>query len=131
MIQIRAQLLLSVQQPSADYGGPPEIASPAAYAEAKFTASENATNMTDHPSKNGTAQVVAFPDAEERARRLRVEVERLARLSTVEDVISARHRPEARPRGRHAQADDRGRHQGGREEAARRAGRAATYRGAR
>ena len=33
--------------------------------------------MNDHPSKNGTAQVVEFPNAEEKARRLRVEVERL------------------------------------------------------
>jgi len=40
--------------------------------------------VNDNPSKNGTAQVVAFPDAEERARRLRVEVERLARLPAVE-----------------------------------------------
>jgi putative DNA primase/helicase len=40
--------------------------------------------MTENPSKHETAQVVAFPDAEERARRLRVEVERLARLPTVE-----------------------------------------------
>jgi len=35
--------------------------------------------MTDSPSKNGTAQVVEFRNAEEKARRLRVEVERLAR----------------------------------------------------
>jgi len=34
---------------------------------------------TENPSK-----VVAFPDAEERARRLRIEVERLSRMSTVE-----------------------------------------------
>jgi len=41
--------------------------------------------VNEHPPKNGTAQVVvAFPDAEERARRLRVEVERLARLPAVE-----------------------------------------------
>ena len=40
--------------------------------------------MNDHPSKNGTAEVVEFPNAEEKARRLRVEVERLSRLSTVE-----------------------------------------------
>src|SRR5215831_5455952 len=40
--------------------------------------------MTDNPSKNGTAQVVEFPNTEERARRLRVEVERLAQLPTVE-----------------------------------------------
>src|SRR5262249_13287833 len=36
--------------------------------------------MTEHE----TAQVVEFPNSEERARRLRVEVERLARLPTVE-----------------------------------------------
>ena len=41
--------------------------------------------MTDHPSKNGTAQVVVeFPNAEEKARRLRVDVERLAKLPVVE-----------------------------------------------
>jgi len=34
--------------------------------------------MTDHSPKNGTAQVVEFPvSAEEKARRLLVEVERL------------------------------------------------------
>jgi len=38
--------------------------------------------MTENPSKSETAQVVPFPDAEERARRLRVEVERLAELSS-------------------------------------------------
>src|SRR5262249_6033666 len=40
--------------------------------------------MPDNPSKNGTAQVVEFPNAEEKARRLRVEVERLSRLPVVE-----------------------------------------------
>src|SRR5262245_19268532 len=40
--------------------------------------------MSDHPPKNGTAQVVGFPNAEEKARRLRVEVERLARQSPSE-----------------------------------------------
>ena len=41
--------------------------------------------MSDTPSKNGTAQVVVeFPNAEERARRLRIEVERLSRLPVVE-----------------------------------------------
>src|SRR5262249_8990264 len=38
--------------------------------------------MSDHPSKNGTAQVAEFPVSdEEKARRLLVEVERLARPS--------------------------------------------------
>src|SRR5215813_13380185 len=41
--------------------------------------------MNENPSKSETAQVVVgFPNAEERARRLRVEVERLARLPVVE-----------------------------------------------
>jgi putative DNA primase/helicase len=40
--------------------------------------------VTENPSKPETAQVVEFPNAEERARRLRVEVERLAKLSTTE-----------------------------------------------
>jgi putative DNA primase/helicase len=34
--------------------------------------------MVDHPPKNGTAQVVEFPNAEEKTRRLLVEIERLA-----------------------------------------------------
>jgi len=38
--------------------------------------------MTDEPSK-----VVEFPNSEERAHRLRVEVERLARLPTVEWML--------------------------------------------
>jgi hypothetical protein len=40
--------------------------------------------MADNPSKHETAQVVGFPNSEERARRLRIEVERLARQPTVE-----------------------------------------------
>jgi hypothetical protein len=41
--------------------------------------------MADNPSKHETAQVVVgFPNAEERARRLRVEVDGLARKPTVE-----------------------------------------------
>src|SRR5262245_46420052 len=52
--------------------------------------------MNDHPPKSLTGQVVEFPNAEERARRLRVEVERLARLPTVEwmfylDDIAAKY----------------------------------------
>ena len=40
--------------------------------------------MVDTPSKNGTTQVVEFPSGEEKARRLRVEVEHLSRMPTVE-----------------------------------------------
>jgi hypothetical protein len=41
--------------------------------------------MSENPTKTETAQVVLeFPNAEDRARRLRLEVERLARLPTVE-----------------------------------------------
>ena len=37
--------------------------------------------MTDNPPKNDTAQVVEFPNAEEKARRLLAEIEQLARPS--------------------------------------------------
>jgi hypothetical protein len=40
--------------------------------------------MADNPAKHETAQVVEFPTSDERARRLRIEVDRLARLPTVE-----------------------------------------------
>ena len=71
-------------------------------------------------------KIVEFPKPEEvtpeeRARRLRIEVERLARLPTVEWMYYVESVGYAEKYGTdkdHARADGRGRHQGEREEGA-------------
>src|SRR5262249_12155292 len=73
-------------------GGPPEIASPAAVSSAEpgscSSARRRRERTVNDPSKTSpNDKIVAFPDAEEKARRLRIEVERLAKLPVVECML--------------------------------------------